>query len=514
MEAGLQCIVMFGATTMEAFQQITTYITSMETKQTTGLRTLNCSSNQNTPENMDTKEINTPNQPNNETMHSNNPIVPYISLCSGYEGIGLGLHRCIPNLRCVAYCEREAFAIANLVAKMESGLLDAAPVFTDVTNFPWADYAPYMAGGILSFGWPCQPVSCAGKRKATEDERWLFDIIADGISILRPGMLFAENVEGLLSARMPDGSSVFGHCIERLESLHYKVAAGIFSASEVGAPHQRKRVFIFGLAESSPQHAQGGINGMLWREDSKHGIPREHRGSRLPVGVWPSRPGELANARHLFSRGWPESTATEYPDASNGSQGVGNAINEGVEGTYDNGGASRGIQPYAVKSSATAWASRPGEPQHPWEPPRVVGNSSRQRCEQDSALRGEQQPSGAGEERGAGVAEAVGNSDCGRLSSGIDTRSCSETDSGGQDNIKQTECGKIEPEMGRDIDGTTYGMDISELSGLSYSELAEIREWMVKGDNRTDELRSCGNGVVPATAERAFRVLMEELINK
>ena len=97
-------------------------------------------------------------------MHNNNTIIPYISLCSGYEGIGLGLHRCIPNLRAVAYCEREAFAISNLVAKMEAGLLDAAPVFTDVTNFPWADYAPYMAGGILSFGWPCQPVSCAGKQ--------------------------------------------------------------------------------------------------------------------------------------------------------------------------------------------------------------------------------------------------------------------------------------------------------------------------------------------------------------
>jgi len=73
---------------------------------------------------------------------------------------------------------------------------------------------------------------------------------------------------------------------------------------------------------------------------------------------------------------------------------------------------------------------------------------------------------------------------------------------------------KVEPEMGRDIDGITDGMDISELSGLSNFELAEIRKWMVKGDNRTDELRSCGNGVVPATAERAFRVLMEELINK
>jgi hypothetical protein len=40
---------------------------------------------------------------------------------------------------------------------------------------------------------------------------------------------------------------------------------------------------------------------------------------------------------------------------------------------------------------------------------------------------------------------------------------------------------------------------------MDYAELC------VSGDNRTDELRLLGNGVVPATAERAFRVLMKEL---
>ncbi len=49
---------------------------------------------------------------------------------------------------------------------------------------------------------------------------------------------------------------------------------------------------------------------------------------------------------------------------------------------------------------------------------------------------------------------------------------------------------------------------------LCDSELAKIREWMAKGTNRTDELRMCGNGVVPATAERAFRVLSKELFGK
>lgn len=54
-------------------------------------------------------------------------------------------------------------------------------------------------------------------------------------------------------------------------------------------------------------------------------------------------------------------------------------------------------------------------------------------------------------------------------------------------------------------------MDFPRCTGLSDTELEEIYGWMERGTNRTDELRACGNGVVPATAERAFRVLYAEL---
>jgi site-specific DNA-cytosine methylase len=252
-------------------------------------------------------------------------------------------------------------------------------------------------------------------------------------------MCFFENVEGHISLGL---STV----ISDLEELGYKVSFGIFSASEVGAVHQRKRVFI-----------------MAHRKDER-------------FQFWKTQRWGLTN----------RSERTEIWDKSIGQGGVSgeelaHRSDEGLQGgkwfwQARAQGASSG---HATECGSNEWPSRPGQPQYAWEPPRVVGNSN-----------------------------------CGRFSSGINTGSCSETDSGGQDNIEQTECGKIEPEMGRDIDGTTYGVDIAELSGLCHSELEEIREWMVKGDNRTDELRSCGNGVVPATAERAFRILMEELINK
>jgi len=462
-------------------------------------------------------------------MHNNNTIVPYISLCSGYEGIGLGLHRCIPNLRCIAYCEREAFAIANLVAKMEKGLLDEAPVFTDVTAFPWEQFTPYMAGGILSFGWPCQPVSMAGKRKATEDERWLFDIIADGISIMRPGMLFAENVEGLLSAKMPDGSSVFGHCVERLERLHYKVEAGIFSASEVGAPHQRKRVFI--LAYDQSQRIQG--HWADWLKES-----RPHAGQGLPLRGGDAGCDELADAGRIEPQGWGSATQGQQ-------SGAGRIPRSQPAPCHDQVWPSRPSQPQhgwepprvvanssSVKQRATGlssaricgcriqeqerihqssncgkgsieiWPSRPSQPQHGWEPPRVVGGDMGNTKQLLFPATGEH---GAMDEKSRIPTDGEG---------GKPTQADSEpsaTRKRESERSNASEFGEIECSLGRNAYEPSVGVDISQLSGLSDFELAEIREWMVRCDNRTDELRLLGNGVVPATATRAFLTLLEKL---
>jgi DNA (cytosine-5)-methyltransferase 1 len=380
-------------------------------------------------------------------MHNNTPIVPYVSLCSGYEGIGLGLHRCIPNLRCIAYCEREAFAISNLVAKMENGLLGAAPVFTDVTTFPWEQYAPYMAGGILSFGWPCQPVSCAGKRKATEDERWLFDIIADGIALMRPGLLFAENVEGLLSAKMPDGSLVFSHCIERLESLHYKVAAGIFSASEVGAPHQRKRVFILAHRSDSglqgrewfrQTRTQGESSGYASECGSTMAYSTNWRGEGLHDGnaepedaltrcAWSSRPGEPQHAWEpprvvgAVATKLADFCSRDSQSGGDTAQASGESVGEWREGADPNadGGSSvcGGDQGDEQAGMAHTHSCGGEEPEHQQanlssEPSRghaeAMGQPSSQRCEQDSALRDQQQPSGTSEECRIGDAKLHG----------------------------------------------------------------------------------------------------------
>jgi hypothetical protein len=63
--------------------------------------------------------------------------ITHLSLCTGYEGIGRGLRRVLPNVREVAYVEIEAFAIANLVNKMEKGWLHPTPIYTNLKTFPY-----------------------------------------------------------------------------------------------------------------------------------------------------------------------------------------------------------------------------------------------------------------------------------------------------------------------------------------------------------------------------------------
>ena len=244
--------------------------------------------------------------------------ITHLSLCAGYEGIGLGLKRVLPNLRAIAYVEREGFAVANLVAKMEEGRLDNAPLFSDVKTFPYGKFRGLV--DILSGGFPCQPFSSAGKRDGVEDPRHLFPFIAKGIRQCRPKIVFLENVEGIISAKTHDGESVLQYVLRTLEDLDYDATAGIFSAAEVGASHQRKRVFILGYAQSS----------------KSSGLPNETREKVLAAG----KSGEtLANPNN--SRGHQDRKPSKLWTS------------------------------WSEQSPRDRWPSRPSETQKEWEEPRV-----------------------------------------------------------------------------------------------------------------------------------------------
>lgn len=318
------------------------------------------------------------------------PAINHLSLCTGYGGIDLGLAAVLPGLRTVCYVEREAFAIANLGASMEAGSLHSAPIWDDLQTFdgtPWRGIVDILSGGV-----PCQPFSIAGKRLADDDPRHLWPQITRIIDECRPRVVFLENVEGIISAKLggePE-SSVLWHVLQGLEALGYRATAGIYSAEECGAPHRRKRVFIAGVADARLHDAaaRGERATTAAGRGSGDGQSRSGRdarpGHRTPAG---EVAGVEAALREVAERscvlGWCPRTEQRIEDCDECTDeelrhrlgdtdsrrlGQGNTqIHDGsVLGTRGKDGHG------GQGGEGLGWPARPGEQQHDWEPPRTV----------------------------------------------------------------------------------------------------------------------------------------------
>lgn len=206
-----------------------------------------------------------------------------LSLCSGGGGLDLGLRLAVPNVRTVCWCEWEGFAVDWLATRMEAGLVCAAPVWTNLKTFdgrPWRGVVD-----CLTAGYPCQPFSCAGGRRGSDDPRHLWPHVRRIVGEVEPRFCFFENVGGHLSL---GAEEVFGD----LQRLGYRVAAGLFTAEEVGATHRRERLFILAVADA--QHAQRG------RSQSRAGSVER----TALAGAGGATLSELADASHeRFSLG-------------------------------------------------------------------------------------------------------------------------------------------------------------------------------------------------------------------
>ena len=164
------------------------------------------------------------------------------SLFSGIGGFDLGLelagHEIVWQVENEPYCRK-------VLAKHWPDV----PCYEDIH-----DCGAHNLKGVdvICGGFPCQPVSVAGKQLAQDDERWLWPEFARIIRELRPRYALVENVPGLLVRGMGD---VLGDLAE----LGYDAEWGCVSAASVGAPHLRSRVFIVAHAkrERSTTRASG-----------------------------------------------------------------------------------------------------------------------------------------------------------------------------------------------------------------------------------------------------------------
>ena len=120
------------------------------------------------------------------------------------------------------------------------------PNYGNIKEIDWSSLEPI---DILTAGYPCQPFSHAGYRKGTDDERHIFPYIMEAISILRPRWVILENVRGHLSLGLKE-------VLQGLASEGYDARWQVVRASDVGAPHQRARIFIIAY----PNSQSGGVS--------------------------------------------------------------------------------------------------------------------------------------------------------------------------------------------------------------------------------------------------------------
>lgn len=177
-----------------------------------------------------------------------------IELFAGVGMLGEGLRAGLEYLgiphRSVCYVEREAHAAAVVVARMEEGSLDAAPIWTDITTFPARRFRGKVDGIVAGF--PCQDISVAGRRDGLDGSRsgLFFEIprIADDCGAW---FMLLENVAGISSATSSVVDEAEGELFERaaarvvgeLADLGWNAEWIVVSASDVGANHGRERWF-------------------------------------------------------------------------------------------------------------------------------------------------------------------------------------------------------------------------------------------------------------------------------
>lgn len=152
----------------------------------------------------------------------------------------------------IFHCEKDAFC-----QKILKHYWPHADSYDDIRQFDSNRYRGKI--DILTGGFPCQPFSNAGKRRGTEDDRYLWPEMLRVIEEIQPRWIVGENVLGLINW---NAGMVFKQVLLDLEAQGYNVQPFVLPAAGINAPHQRYRVWIvaFNGQHSTSRNAQAHSN--------------------------------------------------------------------------------------------------------------------------------------------------------------------------------------------------------------------------------------------------------------
>ena len=180
-----------------------------------------------------------------------------------FSGIGGGIYgSLILGWETAAYVEKDEYCQAVIRQRIADGWFHQGNIYGDIAEFNRHHAAEYAGTiDVLTGGFPCQPFSLAGKRKGTDDERYLFAEIVKTIEAVQPRICFFENVPGLLTS--PAVIEIY----RTLGRLGYRPKPPlVLGSADCGNIHKRERVWIYAARQDSDhrcERIQGGGTGEI-----------------------------------------------------------------------------------------------------------------------------------------------------------------------------------------------------------------------------------------------------------
>lgn len=167
-----------------------------------------------------------------------------LSLFSGIGAFEKALNKLNINYDLVKYCEIDEFASKSYAAIHN---VDESMNLGDITKVDTSKLPSDI--DLITYGFPCQDISSAGKQKGFEDNgkvtrSGLFFEALRIIEDTKPKIAIAENVKNLTSEKF---SKEFKIVLDSLEQAGYKNYWKVLNAKDYGIPQNRERVFIVSI---------------------------------------------------------------------------------------------------------------------------------------------------------------------------------------------------------------------------------------------------------------------------
>lgn len=186
----------------------------------------------------------------------------YIDLFSGCGGLSLGFYKA--GWRGLFAVEKDKMAFEtlkyNLICNRKHFLW---PCWLPQKNHDIRklikEYEPQLRRlrgevTLVAGGPPCQGFSLAGRRKEGDSRNKLVDLYLDFVKIVKPRMVFFENVRGFtvgFKKKNSRGEAYSDYVVQKLRKTGYDVEAKIIDFSDFGIPQRRKRFILVGLRGGS-----------------------------------------------------------------------------------------------------------------------------------------------------------------------------------------------------------------------------------------------------------------------